>query len=158
MGCDQVIALDPGGHTGWAVWDHTFGFRYGIFRKQNHHSDLYRWLENECYRQQGVKIVSESFEYRNTSKPGLELISREYIGVTKLFCQKHLTVDYVAQTASMGKITARSFVKRANLVKLGLWDVVDGEMHAMDALGHLLYYMIHNDHPQKMNLLRQGWK
>lgn len=175
----RILALDPGGTTGWAYVDiipfvqnyievngveeiksklpvlEDLKFHYGQFNEKNHHDDLYRLL-HKLYEPH-YTVVSESFEYRNASRPGLELISVEYIGVAKLFCERQ-KVPLILQTASMGKVRDKdtAFIKPSNLKKLGLWS--SGQGHAMDALGHLLYYMIHNAHLYRNELLTKGWK
>lgn len=158
-----IIALDPGGTTGWAYWraevlqdptteEYEFykeSWDCGQLGPSEHHLDLYNFLggqETEDYT-----IVSESFEYRNKSRPGLDLSSKEYIGVAKVFCQER-GIPYYEQTASMGK----GFVKDANIKRLGLWS--SGWKHAMDAYRHLLYYMINTDRiTPRLELLKKGW-
>lgn len=168
----RIIGLDPGGVTGWATYtvDRTFttmrnDYKYsneehwecGQLGKDEHHTELYNFLGVRAFVPETI-VVCESFNYRNQSRPGLELVSREYIGVTKLFC-KERGIKYVEQSSAQGKITERSFVRKENLQKLGLW-VKGGAStwnHAMDAYGHILYYMIHND-IRKQELLEKGWK
>lgn len=159
---DRIVALDPGGTTGWAMVTYEDGkepqYNCGMFRALEHHKELYDALgmwQTESYR-----IVCESFEYRNASRPGLVLSSVEYIGVMKLFCQER-NVPYHFQSASQGKIRDKpnAFVKPSNLKRLGLWS--PSMVHAMDAYGHLLYYTIHNDPARKIEaaaLLLKGWK
>lgn len=176
MGTFRIIGLDPGGTTGWATYtadrinatskvitSSTPIYEYydeqwacGQLDPHDHHYQLYSLLELQAT--EDSVIICEAFDYRNQAKPGLELISREYIGVVKLFSQER-KVPYILQTASQGKVTKRSFVRKENLEKLDLW-VSGGASkwnHAMDAYGHILYYMIHNN-IQKDALLRRGWK
>lgn len=164
-----ILALDPGGTTGWAsfqatqIWNPLEGkFEY-VGRQwtcghldlphEDHHLSLYNLLGQMHLAK--YQLVCESFEYRNRSRPGLELISREYIGVTRLFCQER-RVPLTLQSASQGKITDKSFVKKENLQRLALW--APGWTHAMDAYGHLLYYMINHSHTIRDELLEKGWK
>ena len=174
----RIIGLDPGGTTGWATYtaekkkmlpyeDATNvvltqylneEWTCGQLATHDHHKILNDFLGMQQVEE--TLIVCESFDYRNQSKPGLELISREYIGIVKLFSQER-NVPYVLQTASQGKVrdNDKSFVRKENLERLGLW-VKGGAStwnHAMDAYGHILYYMIHN-HIQRDELLRKGWK
>jgi hypothetical protein len=111
----------------------------------------------ERFRTVEYHIVCESFEYRNVSRAGLVLDSVEYIGVMKRFCQER-NVKYTMQTAAMGKVGNRTtaFVKKSNLQKLGLWS--SGNIHAMDAYGHLLYYMINDVGLFRQELLEKGWR
>lgn len=172
----RIISLDPGGTTGWAMFTSKYVKTKDLFAPDSeyvktfippgtwecgqigpheHHKDLYyflieNWIE-ETY------IVSESFEYRNDSPAGLELVSREYIGIAKLVAAQH-RVGLYQQTASQGKVRNKptAFVKPSNLKKLNLWK--PGQPHAMDAYGHLLYYMINSARILRTELLEAGWK
>lgn len=164
-----ILALDPGGTTGWAsfqcdqIWnpiDEVFeyvGRQWTCgqldLRPEDHHLTLYNLLGH--FHVDKYMIVCERFDYRNKSRPGLELISREYIGVTRLFCQDR-RIPLALQEASQGKITDKSFVKKENLQRLALW--TPGWGHAMDAYGHLLWYMINHAHVLRDELLAKGWR
>lgn len=165
----RIVALDPGGTTGWATYTEypeadkpEQKFACGQIGPFEHHKDLYDFLGMQ--QTDDTIVVCESFEYRNERRPGLVLISKEYIGVAKLFVaergfeSEENFLHYKEQTASK----AKGFVKDTNLQKLGLWS--SGFPHAMDAMRHLLYYMI-NDNAGFNNmkkgtyeLLKQGWK
>lgn len=165
----RIVALDPGGTTGWGMftaeerYDHLdkksvytkHKFDCGQLGPQEHHSELYNALG--MWQTDHYIVVCESFEYRNRARPGLELISKEYIGVAKLFCEER-GIKYIEQTASMGKVRDKStaFIKPRNLQKLGLW--TPGWGHAMDGYGHLLYYMINTAGIMKHELLAKGWR
>lgn len=153
----RIVSLDPGGTTGWATFTSdgvTAQWLCGQLAGQ-HHDRLDAMLGT--FHTEEYHIVCESFEYRNVSRAGLVLDSVEYIGVMKRFCQNR-GVSYTMQTASQGKVGTRpnAFVKKSNLEKLGLWS--PGNIHAMDAYGHLLYYMINNIGLLKQELLEKGWK
>jgi hypothetical protein len=79
-------------------------------------------------------IVYERFDYRNRARKGLELISRELIGVAELYTQQHPQVILHKQTAS-------SVMSYYNDNRLRL-DLVykPGKEHANDAVRHLLYW------------------
>jgi len=153
----RIVALDPGGTTGWATFTldgSTQEWDCGQLEGP-HHNRLDQMLER--FRTVEYHIVCESFEYRNVSRAGLVLDSVEYIGVMKRFCQER-NVKYTMQTAAMGKVGNRTtaFVKKSNLQKLGLWS--SGNIHAMDAYGHLLYYMINDVGLFRQELLEKGWR
>lgn len=169
----RILSLDPGGATGWATftaetievpvseedgpWENEYYNRKwncGTLESQMHHTELYGLLELQAT--QDFTIVCESFEYRNRLTKA-ELISRDYIGVVDLFAAQR-GVRVVKQTAAMGKLHKNSFVKRANLERLGLWSPGRDNRHAMDAYGHLLYYMIHNAGVLRSELLLRGWR
>ena len=160
----RIIALDPGGTTGWALADIEEGghieFKHDMLERMNHHKELHDTLESF----EPDIIVCESFEYRNANRPGLELISVEYIGVMKLFAETSGT-PYVMQKAAQGKIRDKptAFVKPDNLKRLSLYH--PNQVHAMDAYGHLLYYIINKPgdvdiilRQASARLLTKGWK
>jgi hypothetical protein len=157
----RLIALDPGGTTGWATHS-WFDLRGEVTDRTwqcgqltgDHHNTLDVWLGNQQVA--NYIIICESFQqYRELDSP--ELVSLEYIGVVKRFCQER-EVHLVLQSSSQGKVGLKSFVRRQNLVRLGLWS--PGQRHAMDAYGHLLTYMINHGGcliDYRRELLRQGW-
>lgn len=156
-----IVALDPGGTTGWAsayfdyLPDQTLDkvtFNCSQFDKPQHHKQLWSAIQCEFHATDDLVIVSESFEYRANSRAGLVLDSKEYIGVAKLFSQLHDTL-YVEQTAAK----AKGFVKDEHIKKLGLWS--PSQRHAMDAYRHLLYFMIFGPYDlMKQELLKAAWK
>lgn len=161
-----VIALDPGGTTGWSMFraevmptpdgEELFNARWsqGQLGPHEHHDQLYGFLELQQTMQ--TYVICEGFEYRNRARAGLVLVSKEYIGVAKLFCIRN-KVSYGEQTAAQGK----GFVKDANIKKLGMW--MPGKPHANDATRHLLWWLI-NAAPVSIKdnlrepLLEKGWK
>lgn len=154
-----IIALDPGGTTGWATVRleprKVTEWNCGQLAQTEHHSQLFTLLGMN--HTDNCAVVCERFEYRAYSRPGLVLDSREYIGVAKLFCQER-NVPFVLQSAAQGK----GFVKDQNIKKLGLWS--PGWPHAMDAMRHLLYYICNGDsdltevREAGKKLLAEGWK
>lgn len=103
----RIISIDPGGTTGWTIFDiERDGTDYkvaedvkehfvnsGQLEKPNHHSTLWRFLDQH----QPDLIVMERYEKRNNDFS--LLISVEYIGVVKLWCQVN-DVPLVMQGAS----------------------------------------------------------
>jgi len=149
----RVIALDPGGTTGWATYSaqtssyiSTAGKQYlyadeewacGQIGPEEHHLDLYEFLELQHIHD--TVVVCESFEYRNyRHRDNLNLMSKEYIGVTKLFGQER-DVPVVFQTAG----AAKPFVTDQKLKKMGLW--YPGQKHAMDAMRHLVFHLVNKN-------------
>lgn len=143
-----VIALDPGGTTGWAsfydnphetdmkvkrdlpIWDR------GQIGPYEHHGELLDFLMSE----KPDTICFEEFTYqiRNKSKyaaAAVNLISKEYIGIIKYFGQR-ANIELVARHASHAKSTWTDDKLKA----LGLW--VPGNPHAMDATRHLLAHLV----------------
>lgn len=134
----MLVALDPGGTTGIATWDKTNGYRFVQLGPEDHHMDLWNLL-CECREGEGagyLKIICESFEYRQNARSNLVLKSVEYIGVVNLFCMMFKGVEAEMQTASM----AKTFVQDYKLKRSKLY--IPGKKHAMDALRHLVRYQI----------------
>jgi len=170
MGDYTIVALDPGGTTGWASLNAdavmvdeyneiaNTEWRCGQLGPDKHHKELAVLLEMNHTAH--YTIVCESFEYRNQSRPGLELVSKEYIGVAEYIQQDRNIAPVVYQGAAQGKVGKKSFVKKVNLERLGLWS--PGYPHAMDGYGHLLYYIIHSKLPEFLDLrhalLEKGWR
>jgi hypothetical protein len=136
----RVLAFDPGGTTGVAkAWteDDDFKFSYHQIGPDEHHEELWGFLQAHLqqYGLPNLEIVCESFEYRNMSRKGLELVSKEYIGIIKLFCEIN-GIKLTFHTAS----AAKTFVTDDKIHSLDLW--VPGKPHAMDGMRHLLRYLV----------------
>jgi hypothetical protein len=136
----RILSFDPGGTTGVAfsyMEDDEFKFRSLQIGPHEHHQELWELLSNYAYGYDlpSLEIVCESFEYRNMSRKGLELISKEYIGIIKLFCSLH-GIKLIFHTAS----AAKHFVTDDKIKALDLW--TPGKPHAMDGMRHLLKHMV----------------
>jgi hypothetical protein len=160
----KIVALDPGGTTGWASYAGARldgftlpvgrnGFNSGQIGPGEHHKTLYDFL---CFEQtQEFYVVSESFEYRqnqqNQQRTTVDLSSKEYIGVAKYFVQERMRGGkLVEQTA--GKV--KPFWTDDKLKKLGLWN--SGQKHANDAMRHLVHYMVFDlNGPYKTPILQK---
>lgn len=155
----RVIALDPGGSTGWGTYTATRmeagkgKYEYydekwacGTLGPDEHHKDLYELLEMQ--RVQNYTVVSESFEFRQNDgdRTGIELISREYIGVAKVYCAIE-DIRFVKQTAAMAKkfIPDKGPMANKHLRVMGLWVPGRENRHAMDAYRHLVYYLVNKE-------------
>lgn len=131
----SIVALDPGQTTGVALTHYdTSADKCTYIRTHeligDHYVDLYRLLCNE----QPQVVVYEYFVYQNR-KEKVELESREYIGVAKLYA--HMTdKSIVGQTAS----AAKQLWTADKLTKIGLWE--PNRPHAMDAVRHLLLFLV----------------
>lgn len=163
----KILSFDPGGTTGWAIYDDG-KWVCGQIGPEDHHRELWTLIDDQYRRGRWLntdfRLVCESFEYRNGLDKA-ELMSCEYIGVVKLYAQWH-DLHLTMQTASTGKIREDklgrkgSFTQKRHLQKLGLWS--SGNQHAMDAYGHLLYNIIHKTPPGLQDLRREllvkAWK
>lgn len=136
----RLIALDPGGTTGWAMYD-DFSLEHtcGHMGPEEHHNELFNFLEN--YRPD--ILIVEDFQYRplgqKVERMKIELTSVEYIGVAKLYAGglPALTrlVLQPSSTCNGPRLITDELLKR-----MGLW--IPNMRHAMDAREHLLYYQI----------------
>lgn len=154
----RLLALDPGGTTGWASCNYNphpydeelslsdFQFDCGQIGPEEHHYELYNFLIRKC----GVDahLICESFEFRQHLNPDkakmkVELISKEYIGLAKLFAAS-LNVQIHFQTASAAKQFIPDKGPQANvkIKQLDLYKPITTHVHAMDAMRHLLRHMV----------------
>jgi hypothetical protein len=160
----SIVALDPGGSTGWASYDcevlrdqgqfvPTFEYyeekwNSGEIGPDAHHTSLWNLLGLK--RAQNYVVVCESFEYRKGLRDNVVLVSLEYIGVAKLFVdmepQTPTTPMWIhMQTAAEGKgfwypkIPGTQKRDASKLKAVGKYR--PGQTHANDAMAHLLHYM-----------------
>jgi hypothetical protein len=163
-----VLALDPGGSTGWAAYQaevltglagaqlefHNEKIVQGQLGPELHHLALWNLL-GEMHVTNFI-IVCESFEFRGEDRTNIRLISKEYIGVVELFTQERnrtlpddIKVRHVPQTAATGKSFWYPKVpgKKATwdgskLKALGLYHPTTNGRHINDATAHLLRYLV----------------
>lgn len=137
----NVLALDPGGTTGWALFiPEIRSVQCGQIVGQHHLELHYHMSGRTIFKDNLYEIVYESFQFRQFSgfdKSKVELDSVEYIGIIKLYSQATGTPIY-SQTASV----AKHFVSDDKLKRLGWYSRTAGMVHARDALRHLLYRLI----------------
>lgn len=135
-----VMALDPGGTTGWASFNPNTavilcGQIHGV-----HHEELFNHLDGYFGTNNKGQLVCESFQFRQFDgfdKTKVVLDSVEYIGVIKLYSQMTgMPVQF--QTASL----AKHFVSDEKLRRLDWYKSTAGLVHARDALRHIVYYLV----------------
>lgn len=137
----KIIALDPGGTTGIATvefGDDEYEWNWYELGPDDHHKELWDFLLRGTVGPSGnFTIVSERFDFRqhDDHRTGVELISREYIGITKLFCKMY-GHPVVLQSAGQ----AKPFVTDEKLKIMGLYQ--KGSAHKRDATRHAIYYMV----------------
>lgn len=165
-----VVALDPGGTTGWAMYEAlrmpstaTTSFAAGIGvgheyynekwtaghiqpEGKLHQDELYSFLATWFTHE--YTLVCESYE----KAPGIIRTALdptpEYIGVVKRFAEER-NVEVIWQGAQM-----QAFWTPSRLRQLGLW--IPGQRHAMSARKHLLHYLVNSPKgPQRKDILRR---
>jgi hypothetical protein len=131
----KLISLDPGGTTGiaQAIFNprrtHVGNICVDEFGPE-HYKKLYKYLVGESPN----VIIYERFLFQRRSQH-VDLVSREYIGVIKLYAEMISDVSLAPQTAS----NAKGIWTDSKLKHLNLW--VKGMPHGMDAVRHLLYFV-----------------
>jgi hypothetical protein len=108
---------------------HTLMPRVMEITGEHHNDKLWRLLEQE----QPDHVVTENFHYRR-AQIHAELMSRDYIGVLRLWCQLN---NHELQVQSPGD--AKGFWTDTKLKRLELY--TPGKPHANDAVRHLLLYV-----------------
>lgn len=153
----KVIAIDPGGTTGWSTYSavvmpdgthHEIRWNQGYFGPDEHHKVLHQWLEMEV-SDQDTHIVYESFEYRQRERDNVILVSKEYIGIIKLVADDFSRqVTLVSQTASMalppGGFVTNQMLEIFDLLNTPVSKKPQKDIN--DAARHLIYYLVVKQH------------
>lgn len=134
----KVVAFDPGGTSGWMTWDSGKPDSYEAASQisiPEHHNLIRAFL-------QGLNpdvIICETFKFRS-GQPDADLISREYIGVIKLYYQQNEHVDLVMQDPHQAKGKG-AFWSDDKLARVGmLITPKHPNRHANDAIRHFMYW------------------
>jgi hypothetical protein len=153
MDIPSILALDPGGTTGWCWYKQgpPEQLQRGQISEAEHHLRLEKLLEEVATAtgRNRLVIVCERFEFRqdDRDRDKIDYIAGEYVGVVKRFWQQHQrqgVIDLVMQSAAQVKGRGKHRTSKtfwgddSRLRKLGLW--IPGQPHAMDATRHYLYY------------------
>lgn len=163
----RVLAFDPGGTTGWAMYDGLFlpdldgdkprlveqRHTVGHLGPHEHHDELYEFLEESAIH--NFAVVWESFEFRQgKQRDNLNLISKEYIGVLKLFVkQRHCRAKSYTAGASKGFVPDKGPQANQKL-KVMNW-YTPGWKHANDASRVLIKYLV--DVERRFDLI-ESWR
>lgn len=127
-----IVAYDPGRTTGVAYFrDYKTRGAQSVVTDQLEPHHLTLWTDIESLDPN--KIVYERFQYQR--RPNVDLYPVEVIGILKLYASMH-GIPIKEQTPAQ----AKNLWTDEKLKKLDLW--VPAKPHAMDALRHLLYYMV----------------
>lgn len=142
----SILALDPGGSTGYCFRGPDAIIKYGELplTAVGHHLALWKLLV-DCRDQiqshdsdATFTIVCERFDFRKTdqTREKIDYISREYIGVVKLFEQ---STDNRVRVRLQGASQAKEFWDDQKLRRIGMY--YPRSKHARDATRHYLYYV-----------------
>lgn len=157
----RLMSFDPGGTTGWCLHQHVGagepvppGPRWvgGQLTggEVGHHLELWELLK----KYEPTVIIYEAFNYQIRQRqaatmPGVQLISREYIGILQLWARLY-KIPIVKQQPSVIGI---QWVKDPALKKFGLYNV--GEPHRNDAARHMVYFIVSAlESPEMLRALR----
>jgi len=129
----RVIALDPGVTTGYAIGVIDGGHMYVVTGEErwNH---LAFWVF--LHENDPDVVISERFEFRNKARKGLELFSRELIGVANLYVQIGYSKPHELVLQNPLKDNESTFFNDDRLKKDKIHKA--GKGHANDAARHLL--------------------
>lgn len=143
----KVISLDPGGTTGWAKGLILNG-KMGAISGQDAWDHLALYTAIQVFDPD--IIVCERFDYRKGGykQEGVELISREYIGVVELFVQQSNALSYSSLEGH--KRSVKLCMQMPSEGVGGYWKEDDklkadgmymaGIPHGNDAMRHLLQW------------------
>ena len=156
-----VMAVDPGKATGFAMCliepdDTILGVR--AWEQYTHEAacrdirDFMPWsrfsdrLYPENQEVASYVLVMEDFRISmGTAKKTQARWSLELIGVGRWMCSENVCSFYLQQPAEAKTFAPDHRLKRMNELVTGFWCPTKGG-HANDALRHLLYWLVRNNH------------
>lgn len=124
-----VVTLDPGGTTGTCMASISPEYVLCTVGEGDYNEQQ---LRNYLTAVSPHYIVCETFEYRNKSRAGLVLTSRNLIGIVNLYVADNPSTRLFMQSPAQGK----AFFTNDMLKKMELYPV--GVQHGRDALRHFL--------------------
>lgn len=164
----RIIAIDPGGTTGWAqhtmfmdqitnpMVDIAGAINVGFYKDEHH-----GYLWSNLYEFNPDVIVYERFDYQirvdseGNERQKIDLSAKEYIGILKLWAAQHSKCKLVPQQQykDKGYGNPSSQWTDDKLKHLGLYHPgTDGE-HMNDAQRHLLSYIVFGQ-PKRVDYLK----
>lgn len=136
----RVIAIDPGGTTGYTLAFQSKGHLYiAPCQAELDHLGIWELMR----RTHPDHVICEDFEYRpGVAKPYIVLVSLEYIGVIKLWCKPATFeapkgVPLFMQKAMLA-VGDKAFYNNEKLEHMGLYK--RGVPHGLDSMRHFLYW------------------
>lgn len=143
-GSRNLMSFDPGGSTGWAYYRRDkHSFHWGVLDNDDHYTTLWNLLHNA---QPDLVVCEEFTSLHPMHNKGVELISRNYIGVIELYCRLNTVPLYMSALAN------KQFWDNTKLKKVSL---DPGVSHSRDAMRHLLAFLTFKEENHTwLNLLR----
>jgi hypothetical protein len=150
----RLLALDPGGTTGWVEY-YTINdkevFNYGEITGAEHHGALWELVDKAAVDSisldQELYVILEKFEFRKDERyrDKIDYVAAEYIGVVKSYCRywgAFRPVSLHMASASLGK----GFWDDDKLKRAGYY--VKSSKHIRDATRHMLRFrtFVQQDH------------
>lgn len=132
----KILAIDPGGTTGYAVGFYKDSHLDLIVLEEKMSPGKFMYLLQSVHLHDPdpLHLIYEDFQYRNYARMGLDLTPVKLIGVMELFLEQTVSVTGYKQSPSSGK----SFYQDDKLKMLGAYAV--GRQHGRDATRHLLQW------------------
>lgn len=141
----KSLSFDPGGSTGYSYFNNQMYYDSptwggGTFTEPHHHEEIEYLIEVF----QPNYVICEDFTFRQSpdsakQRTGLELISKEYIGILRLLATHHF-YKFILQPTSYKNT---NLVKDENLDKLNMLRYPKHpNRHYHDAAKHHLHWLI----------------
>lgn len=132
---EKIIALDPGGTTGWAtaIIDYRVLETIEAGQVKFEASGLWKFLEAF----DPDWIVCETFRYRLGGREGTDLRAVKWIGICELYSMMHDKRLRMQEPHVQG--AKSSHWNNEKVKAAGLW--IPNHPHAMSATKHLLYFL-----------------
>lgn len=141
----RLIALDPGGSTGFAAWENGEIIKEGTLTGDHYHQLWSLLFEVDQGMKGELLIICERFD--NRGKIDAKLVSLEYIGVVKLYSQMSMAkVAWQSPSIkpSRGQGKGLGWADNKKLSATGLIKTpISSYPHLNDAYRHLLFYICH---------------
>lgn len=135
----RIVSLDPGGETGYVVWDRKVVF-YGQLIGA-HHQELWRLLSEQGHGTGDLLVICERFDHRNAEFA--KLVSVEYIGIVRLYQQTIQAAGGAGHVVWQGS-SVKKWADNAKLQKMELLlRPIKPMKDANDAMRHLVHYICH---------------
>lgn len=149
QGSALILALDPGGTTGWVLFDPDTGQLAGSGEARGREA-LYQLFDGLTSYGRPLVVVCEKYTVTaRTAKLSQQTDALKIIGMLEYACAK-AGIPLHEQTPAQAKL----FSTDEKLTVLGWYKATEGG-HTNDAIRHLLRWLIHTGHPAAMKIASQ---